>query len=369
MEDGVVRMPRLKASPELPVAYYHCLSRVVDRQFVLGDREREKFVELLRMYEAFCEVRVVTYCVMNNHFHVLLEIAQRPAGRVLSDTQLLGRLKAIYSPIQIAGVSGQLEHFRKTGAHAAAEAYKQSFLERMGDLSFFMKLVKQRFSQWFNRVHQRRGTLWEERFKSVLVEGASEALWAMAAYIDLNPVRAGMVPDSKDYRWSGYAEALAGGKAARDGLRVVVQAQHGQPVPQGNEVLRLYRTLLFVAGEEQGLANDQSEGRVQGRDEAREQCAVIAPRMGFSRDQIQSVLDAKGRLSWGQMLHCKVRYFSDGVALGTQGFIEGIFHAQRHRFGPKRTSGARPMRQLDAGPLRTLRDLRLLPVSLTGASG
>ena len=56
-----------------------------------------------------------------------------------------------------------------------------------------MKLLKQRFTQWFNRQRGRKGTLWEERFKSVLVEGTGEVLATMAAYIDLNPVRAGIV--------------------------------------------------------------------------------------------------------------------------------------------------------------------------------
>lgn len=60
-----------------------------------------------------------------------------------------------------------------------------------------------RFTQWFNRTHARKGTLWEERFESVLVEGAGTALMTMAAYIEPNPVRAGLVSDPKDFRWCG----------------------------------------------------------------------------------------------------------------------------------------------------------------------
>ncbi len=341
-----MRLPRLKAPPDLPVAYYHCLSRVVNRDFVLGDVEREKFVELMRMYEAFCRVRVVTYCVMSNHFHVLLEVPQRPTEVKLSDEDLLQRLKAIYSPMQLAAVRNQLHIFRSNGDDLAAEAYKQTYLDRMWDVSAFMKLVKQRFSQWFNRVHQRKGTLWEERFKSVLVEGAGEALWAIAAYIDLNPVRAGMVSDPVDYRWCGYAEATAGRKAAQDGLRVVVEAQTDQQVPRGREVTSGYRSLLFVVGEEEGL--DEETRR--------------AMRRGFSRVQLDATLKAGGRLTWGQMLRCRVRYFSDGVALGTREFVEEVFHTQRHRFAPARKTGARALRQVEAGPLRTLRDLRVQAV-------
>ncbi len=49
----------------------------------------------------------------------------------------------------------------------------------------------QRFSQWFNRRHDRVGRLWESRFKSVLLEGSRETLIKVAAYVDLNAVRAG----------------------------------------------------------------------------------------------------------------------------------------------------------------------------------
>ena len=88
----------------------------------------------------------------------------------------------------------------------------------MGNLSEYMKELKQRFSRWYNRVHDRYGTLWAERFKSVVVEDKSAAVQVVAAYIDLNPVRAGMTDDPKEYRWCGYAGALGGDKLARAGL-------------------------------------------------------------------------------------------------------------------------------------------------------
>ncbi len=96
--------------------------------------------------------------------------------------------------------------------------------ERIEVLRHFMhpKGVMQRFTQWYNGKHKRSGTLWERRFKSVVVEDGLAAR-TMAAYIDLNPVRAGMVSDPAEYRWSGYGEAVGGGtkgdgKRAREGL-------------------------------------------------------------------------------------------------------------------------------------------------------
>jgi putative transposase len=95
----------------------------------------------------------------------------------------------------------------------------QLIRKRFCDLSCFVKELKERFSRWFNKHHERRGTLWMERFKSVLVEDG-EALRTMALSIDLNPVRAGLAKDPKDYRWTGYGEATGGNKRARRALRV-----------------------------------------------------------------------------------------------------------------------------------------------------
>ena len=100
--------------------------------------------------------------------------------------------------------------------------------------------------------------------------------------------------------------------------------------------------LLYGTGEREGL---DERGR--------------ALRGGFTAEEVQAVLAAKGRLERWQMLRCRVRYFSDGAALGTRNFVNDVFAARRERFGPKRTSGARPIRGVEAGGLCTMRDLRV----------
>ena len=177
-------------------------------------------MEILREYEEFCGVRVLTYCVMSNHFHVLVEVPKRPA--VLPDAEeLLQRLRKLSCTQFLGAFEQAIATYRKLKDVAGEQRLLERYYRRMWDVSWFLRLVKQRFSSWYNHRNQRKGTLWEERFKSVLVDGAGEALVAMAAYIDLNPVRAGMVKDPKDYRWSGYGEAVAGKKRARAGLRGV----------------------------------------------------------------------------------------------------------------------------------------------------
>jgi putative transposase len=191
-------------------AIYHCISRVVDRRFVFDEREREQFRMFTRMQENFSGCRVLSYCVMSNHFHILLEVPPVPDGG-FSDEDLLKRLSAIYTEAFVAEVAKELLDACKSGNEAWVEEIRCRHTYRMHDLSEFMKTLLQRFTRWFNRTHKRCGTLWEERYKSVIVESGVAAR-TMAAYIDLNPVRAGMVSDPADYRWSSYGEAVGGGR-------------------------------------------------------------------------------------------------------------------------------------------------------------
>jgi len=207
----------------------------------------------------------------------------------------------------------------------------------MYDLSEFMKTLKQSFSQYFNKKSGRKGPLWEQRFKSILVEGSEHALSTMAAYIDLNAVRAGIVKDPKDYRWSGYGEAMGGSRQARKGLGLIVAGLGIEGC--WDDVRNAYRKHLYVQGERKGIGPDGE-----------------ALRPGFSKEQVKAVLEAGGRLPRHEILRCRVRYFSDGLVLGSKDFVEKIFGRYRDQFGPRREAGARAMRYADWNGLSTMRD-------------
>ncbi len=100
-------------------------------------------------------------------------------------------------------------------------------VERMGDLPEFMRVLKQTFTCWYNAKEGRKGTLWDARYRSVVVEGNPLALLSVAAYIDLNPVRAGLVVDPVESVWSGYGSACGGDSASRKGLTCWVRCSRG----------------------------------------------------------------------------------------------------------------------------------------------
>ena len=335
-------------------AIYHCISRVVDRRFVFGDGEREAFRMFMRMQENFTGCRVLTYCVMSNHFHVLLEVPPVPEGGV-SDELLLKRLGALYFEAFVDGVAKELEGARKEGDEAMVAEIQARFTYRMHDLSEFMKTLLQRFTRWFNREHNRRGTLWEERYKSVIVESGVAAR-TIAAYIDLNPVRAGMVSDPGDYRWSGYGEAIGGGKKgngkkAREGLVRACMSHKGMgfEAEKWKEVSRIYRRAMGMAlGRKSGRAEVGVSGHATKNEEE----------MLASKDN-ETVLPDLGMAA---MLMKRVRYFTDGAVIGSKEFVNEAFAGARERFTERRKDGARRMRGSGApaaGTLWSMRDLRV----------
>ncbi len=335
-----MRQGRLTETVE---AYYHTMSRVVDRQFILNDGEKERFRRLLRRVEAFSGVDVLTFACLDNHFHALLRV---PEWQEIDDAEWVRRIKALYTKPQALDIIDHFTRLRNQGHETAALRYRQNFTDRMYDLGEFMKTLKQRLTQSYNRRHGRKGTLWEERYKSILVQGSANALSTMAAYIDLNPVRAHLVEDPDEYRYSGYGEAVGGSRQARRGLRQVMRSL--DQAGAWSSVHDAYRTLVYTEGQERGV------GETGG-----------PTKPGFRAEQVEAVLKADGKLTMPQALHCRVRYFSDGLVLGSRAYVDDIFHRHRQHFSTKRQTGARPMRMVDSGGLCTARRLRLDVVTLS----
>jgi REP element-mobilizing transposase RayT len=294
------------------------MTRVVRGEDGWDDVAKEVLRKQLWQAAEFSGVQILTYCILSNHFHVLVRVPSQTTE--VSDAELLRRYAVLY-PKPTAFQTARLEVLQQTLAQGGPEAEKlrTTLRRRMHDVSEFMKTVKQRFSVWFNRTHQRLGTLWTERFKSVLVEDRPGALRVMAAYIDLNPVRAGLVSDPKDYRFCGYGEALGGAERARAGLRWLQQAFDGAAeAPDWRQAQAAYRLLLVSKGE----APARGRGK-QGQPAMAEGSTAAAMAQG-------------GELSLAERLRCRIRYLSDGAVLGSQAFVQAQLAAAWPRLGRAR---------------------------------
>jgi REP element-mobilizing transposase RayT len=166
----------------------------------------------LRRVSQFCGVEVLTYTVLDNHFHLLVHV---PGPKDLNDAELIDRYRELYPhrPKLVKQVEATLSE-----GGTQAEELRARLKERMHDVSMFLKELKQRFTMWFNARHKLYGTIWAERFKSILVENESSVLRTVGAYIDLNALRAKIVKKPEDYRWCGWAAAERGDPLAQAGV-------------------------------------------------------------------------------------------------------------------------------------------------------
>ena len=350
---------------------YHIVSRVVWRQFIFDEEEKVFFYSLLRKFEVFTGVQIQAFCLMSNHFHLLLRVPPKPHD-VLEDDAFFERLSAVYSDDDLFVVKSLIEDARKKQSRCGEgssrflqyeqniEKLKQPYLDRMWNLSVFMKEVKQGFTRWYNKKYNKSGTLWEGRFKSQLVQEGYAAKM-VAAYIDLNPIRAGLVADPKDYRWCSYGEAVAGGKRAQAGLLAVMNKHQGdgEAIEDSSltwkDVMGDYRVILA----EEGVAVDQdAPGEIGERKDQR-----MKKKKGFSREEADRIIERGGKLSCVQMLRCKTRYFIDGMVIGNQGYVNAFFEKLKLETGAyqRRNSGARKLRNLneeDGDKFFVMRDLR-----------
>lgn len=309
---------------------YHCMTRAVNGERLFHDREKEILRKIIWQVADFSGVEVLTYCVLSNHFHVLIRVM---GDQVVSDAELMRRFRVLCpKPTKYQTESAKVMESQLCAGGVEADAIRRKLLARMSDVSEFMKTVKQRFSVWYNRSHQRYGTLWAERFKSVLVEGKGNPLQTMAAYIDLNPVRAGLVADPKDYRFCGYAEAVAGVPEAKRGM-IHVWSDHG--VKRVDSALRAHRMLIFG---KHASGTGLSE---------------------MTRERALKILDHEdGHLPKTVILRCRVRYFTDGAILGSADFVRGFTVAWQRERGRKYAPKVSGMRGSNWGDLAVIQGLR-----------
>ncbi|MCC5807357.1 MAG: transposase [Opitutales bacterium] len=374
--------------------YYHVVSRINGRAFLLTDTRRETFRDLMGRVAGFCGVEILTYCLMGNHFHLLARVP----GEVgeIDDAELLRRAGLLYGkpsagsrqPLTLKGIRSVLEGDDETDR----VAMRKLLIGRMGSLPMFVKILKQRFALQYNRESGRLGTLWEGPFRSVLVEPTRAALSVVGAYIDLNPVRAGVVADPADYRFSGYGEALGTGKPTGHALlrRMVLLGRAGNSVAgaAGSGRGRERRASAAVSGEAaegagfggasaaEARRSGETAGEAGGSGDGAERLSKAELKAALAeyrrllywkgagrrratdgvidRGRVEKVLKAGGRLSLPELLRCRVRYLTDGAVIGRKWWIETWL---RGRSATRKTAPKR-MRFADWGGLCSLRDLR-----------
>ena len=323
-----MRTRRIKVPPKEGEAVYHCISRTVNREWLFDSTAKETFRKQLWTTADYCGVEVLTWTILSSHFHVLVRV---PQTKPVTDEELLRRYQVLYpKPTKYNALRLEVIRAYLQDGASEGEAWRQRQMAQMGEVSAFMKLLKQRFCVWFNRHHNRIGTLWCERFKSILVEPKHRVIEAMAAYIDLNCVRARICSDPKEYRFCGYAEAVAGSKLAQKGLLSVIGGSDWIAAQAA------YRQILFTTGAG-----------------PREDAGAI------SEQAVKRVVEAEGKLPLAVVLRHRLAYFTSGAVLGGKNFVEE--QLIKYREGSGRRKRTKPFLLPDlfeCGELLALRGYR-----------
>ena len=186
---------RIKEICSDQTVYYLVTNRIAGGRMLFKDVEKYKLKELLFAGCAKLSYQVIDYVFMDNHFHLLIKI---PPTSEMDDVELLNRYRLHKQNDEIEFINSE---------------QKEDFRDQIHDISFIIGNFEQRFVQWFNKEKSSWGRLFGQRFDSEMIEvsAQSDSLLRVMAYISLNPVRAGIVTDPKDFFFCGYADRLAGG--------------------------------------------------------------------------------------------------------------------------------------------------------------
>ena len=279
-------------------AVYHVVNRCALSSMILDDLAKGQFVRMMWKQAAFAGMEVLSYCVMTNHFHVLVRV---PEPHEISDEELLRRYWILYGknvPFSAAHPD-VLETILEEGGEEA-DALRKRLIARMHNLPSFVSELKQRFSIWYNKNRKNTGTVWAERFRSIIVEDSPEYTAPVAAYIDLNPVRAQIVEDPSEYAFSSYGATMqVNDRLSKEGLVLLYQS-----VRSWKRAIQSYRVLLYGKGAQSKGHLDKDTGMIDS-------------------GRALEVIRSGGKLSWAEYLRMRVGYFTRGCVLGSDAFVGG----------------------------------------------
>ena len=283
-------------------AVYHVMSRTALDGFPLEDIEKDFMLDLIRRYSSLYFVEILGFCLMGNHFHLLVRMFR---DHKFSDEDIQKRYENFYGDERVF-----------------AAGWIPSLREKWSSLSEFIREIKVGFTRYYNKCHHRRGYFWGDRFKSVIVENG-ETLINCLAYIDLNPIRAGLVERPEEYRWNSLGYHIQRGN--KDDFLSLDFGLIEFGLINAQERLKRYRRHVYEAG----ALNHPQKG----------QARVIA------HDVVEHERETKYKISRADRFRYRTRYFADSGIIGTKEFVsenyqrfKDLFMSKREKI-PKRVAG------------------------------
>jgi REP element-mobilizing transposase RayT len=285
-------------------AVYHVMSRTALDGFPLGDIEKDFMLDLIRRYVALYFVEILGFCLMGNHFHILVRVF--PEDK-FTDDEIKKRYVEFYGDERIFA-DGMLPTLRV----------------KLSSLSEFMREIKVGFARFYNRRHNRRGYFWGDRFKSVIVENGATLINCLA-YIDLNPLRAGLVERPEQYRWNSLGYHIQTGN--EDNFLSLDFGLIEFGVLDAKERLKRYRRYVYEAG---SLSRPE-KGDIK----------VIEDKV------LQKERSREFELSKSDRFKYRTRYFTDSGIIGSKEFVSANYQRFKNLFSSKHEKKPKPIKGLD----------------------
>ena len=200
---------------------HHITSRIAHKvRFLQDDDVRNDLIEIIRRAADFTGVKLLGWCVMINHFHIL---AFLPPPIELSEYEIIRRYGVLKGMVAAGNLEVKLANLRLNGENGNEEAEEclASIRKRMYSVASFMKIVKQWFTEEYNRRNSHQGTLWEGVYHDRVIACNHKDIVKCLGYIHLNPIRAAACATFDGYTWSSYSAFKKGDSVAIDGMRFV----------------------------------------------------------------------------------------------------------------------------------------------------
>jgi hypothetical protein len=198
--------------------YYHCISRCVRRAFLCGrdrftgrsfEHRKQWILDRIKHLSSVFSIDVCAYAILSNHFHLVLHVDEAQAA-TWSEDEVIDRWLALYKGPLVANnykAGGSLTKLEQD----ALTTYVEKWRTRLADLSWYMRCLNETIARLANAEDKCTGRFWEGRFKSqALLDEA--ALVACMAYVDLNPIRAGLNESLETSEFTSIQERIGGFK-------------------------------------------------------------------------------------------------------------------------------------------------------------
>ncbi len=274
-------------------AVYHVISRTALDGFVLGDVEKDFLLKLIKGLSSAFFSEVLGFCIMGSHFHLLVRM--HPGGKY-SDAVIKKRFSLYYGEARAKMLKEEQVPFLR---------------EKWSSLSEYMREIKQGFSRFYNRLHKRKGFFWSERFKSVIVDNG-DALINCLAYIDLNPIRAGLVKKPEEYPWNSLGYHVQ--QKNKDGFLSLDFGLKKPGLRNKKDRLKYYRDFVY---KKYSTDNKAKKGKKEGVSE--------------ETDRFRN----------------RTRYFSDSGVIGNKEFVSEMYEQFKGNFTSKHEKRPKAVKGLE----------------------